>query len=134
MQHQAFPFSQAVYKSFCTDGNKVIIPLTLHHTYSRGYRSADKSQWQVLCQAVYKLKFMFTFVKNACTEWAGMCGAMREQPFCSEDTWMCKAQRKQRCVLDRWWEPEHCGQWLSVRVDISDEWCPSVVHIGTGTV
>lgn len=83
------------------DGNKVIIPLTLHHT-SRGYRSADKSQWQVLCQAACKLKFMFTFAESACIELAGICGAMREQPFCSVDAWMWNAQRKERCVLGRW--------------------------------
>ena len=32
------------------------------------------------------------------------------------------------------WTPESSGQQLDVQMEISDEWWPSGVHIGTSTV
>jgi len=29
---------------------------------------------------------------------------------------------------------ENGGQWLNVRIEISDEWCPSGVSTGTGAL
>ena len=31
-------------------------------------------------------------------------------------------------------QPEGSGQWLSVKMETDDEWCPAEVHIGTSTL
>ena len=92
-------------------------------------------------------------IKIACDAWLAAIQDERKNPACSLHAMVLANQEgiiglvyssKTRriwwvdCLVDEklfgWLHPESSRQWLNVQVEIGDEWCPSVVHIGTSTV